>query len=103
MVLPFLTATASRFRPGSRRAFVLTVPLRKTSRLVVTFRGKDGKVVRTIRVPRRKAGTTVLVPWDGKDRRGHYVSAGTYRYALTAIGNRYLRTARGSVAVLTAR
>lgn len=102
-VLPFLTATALRFRPGSRRAFVLTVRLRRTSRLVVTFRSKDGKVVRTIRVPRRKAGTTVLVPWDGKDRRGHYVSAGSYRYAVTAIGNGHLRTARGSVAVLTAR
>jgi flagellar hook assembly protein FlgD len=68
----------------------------------VTFRGKDGKVVRTIKVPKRKAGTTVRVRWDGKDRHGRYVSAGTYRYALTAIGNRYLKTARGSVAVLRA-
>jgi flagellar hook capping protein FlgD len=99
---PFATASASRFRPGAKRSFVLTVKLRKTSRLVVTFRGKDGKLVRTIRVPKHKAGTTVRVRWDGKDRRGHYVSAGTYRYALTAIGNRYLKTARGSVAVLRA-
>jgi hypothetical protein len=100
--LPFASASTSRFRPGSRRTFVLTVRLRKDSRLVVTFRGKDGKVVRTIKVPKRKAGTTVRVRWDGKDHRGHYVSAGTYRYALTAIGNRYLKTARGSVAVLRA-
>jgi flagellar hook capping protein FlgD len=98
----FATASAKRFRPGSRRTFVLTVRLRKDSRLVVTFRGKDGKVVRTIKVPKRKAGTTVRVRWDGKDRHGHYVSAGTYRYALTAIGNRYLKTAGGSVAVLRA-
>jgi hypothetical protein len=101
--LPFVSASGPRFHPGSKRAFVLTVRLRKTSRLVLTLRGKDGKVVRTIRVPKHKAGTTVRVRWDGKDRRGHYVAAGTYRYALTAIGTRYLRTARGSVAVLTAR
>jgi hypothetical protein len=101
-VEPFASASASRFRPGANRAFVLTVRLRKTSRLVLTLRGKDGKVVRTIKVPKRKAGTTVRVRWDGKDRHGHYVSAGTYRYTLTAIGNRYLRTARGSVAVLRA-
>ncbi|MEN3279905.1 MAG: hypothetical protein V7607_1045 [Solirubrobacteraceae bacterium] len=101
-VLPFASASASRFRPGSRRTFVLTVRLRKDSRLVVTFRDKDGKVVRTIRVPKRKAGTTVRVRWDGKDSHGHYVSAATYRYALTAIGNHYLKTARGSVAVLRA-
>ena len=98
----FVSASASRFRPGSKRTFVLTVRLRKTSRLVVTFRDKHGKLVRTIRVPKHKAGTTVRVRWNGKDRRGHYVSAGKYRYALTAIGNRYVKTARGSVAVLRA-
>jgi hypothetical protein len=101
-VPPFASAGASRFRPGSKRTFVLTVRLRKTSRLVLTIRDKHGKVVRTIKVPKRKAGTTVRVRWDGKDRHGHYVSAATYRYALTAIGNHYLKTARGSVAVLRA-
>ena len=101
-VAPFVTVSSSRFRPGAKRTFVLTVKLRKASRLVLKLRGKDGKVVRTIRVPKRKAGTTVRVRWDGKDRHGHYVAAGTYRYALTAIGNRYLKTARGSVAVLRA-
>jgi flagellar hook assembly protein FlgD len=78
------------------------VKLRKTSRLVLKIRGKGGKVVRTIRVPKRKAGTTVRVRWDGKDARGRYVSAGTYAYTLTAVGSHYLRTARGSVAVLAA-
>jgi FlgD Ig-like domain len=99
---PFATANATRFRPGAKRTFVLTVKLRKTSRLVLTIRGKGGKVVRTIRVPKRKAGTTVRVRWDGKDARGRYVSAGTYAYTLTAVGSHYLRTARGSVAVLAA-
>jgi FlgD Ig-like domain len=98
----FVSASASRFRPGSKRAFVLTVRLRKTSRLVLRIRGKDGKVVRTIRVPKHKAGTTVHVRWDGKDARGRYVSAGSYGYTVTAVGSHYLRTARGSVAVLAA-
>jgi FlgD Ig-like domain len=99
-VLPFVSASALRFRPGAKREFVLTVRLRKTSRLVVTFLDKKGKVVRTIRVPKRKAGTTVRVRWNGKDRRGRYVAAGTYGYKVKAIGNHYARTARGSVAVL---
>jgi hypothetical protein len=98
---PFASASAKRFRPGSKRAFVVTVRLPKAARLVLTLRDKHGKVVRTIRVPRHKAGT-VRVRWDGKDRRGHYVGAGTYRYTLTAAGTGYARTARGSVAVLTA-
>jgi FlgD Ig-like domain len=98
----FVSAGASRFRPGSKRAFVLTVRLRKTSRLVLRIRGKDGKVVRTIRVPKHKAGTTVRVRWDGKDARGRYVSAGSYGYTVTAVGSHYLRTARGSLAVLAA-
>jgi hypothetical protein len=101
-VQPFVSASSKRFRPGAKRQFVLTVRLRKTSRLVVTFRGKNGKVVRAIRVPKRRAGTTVRVRWDGKDARGRYVSAGSYGYTLTAVGSHYLRTARGSVAVLTA-
>jgi FlgD Ig-like domain len=102
-VLPFVSPSGPRFRPGSKRAFVLTVRLRKTSRLVLTFRSRDGKVVRTIRVPKHKAGSTLRVRWDGKDRHGRFVAAGTYRYTLTAVGARYLRTAPGSVAVLTAR
>jgi hypothetical protein len=98
----FASASAKRFRPGSKRAFVLTVRLPQAARLVLTLRDENGKVVRTIRVPKHKAGK-VLVRWNGKDRRGRYVAAGTYRYSITAVGTRYVRTARGSVAVLTAR
>jgi FlgD Ig-like domain len=101
-VQPFVSASAKRFRPGAKRMFVLTVRLSKTSRLVLKIRNKDGKVVRTIRVAKRKAGTTVRVRWNGKDARGRYVSPGSYGYTLTAVGNHYLKTARGSVAVLRA-
>jgi FlgD Ig-like domain len=68
-VQPFVTAGGSKFRPGAKRTFVLTVRLIKTARLVLTVRDEDGKVVRRIRVPKHKAGT-VRVRWDGKNRRG---------------------------------
>jgi hypothetical protein len=98
---PFVTASSSRFRPGHKRTFVLTVRLAKASRVVLKIRS-GGKVVRTIRLPKHKAGT-VRVRWDGKDARGRYVAAGNYTYTLTAIGSKYVKTARGTVAVLTAR
>jgi flagellar hook capping protein FlgD len=101
-VLPFVSAGALQFRPGAKRQFVLTVRLAKASRIVVTFRNKAGKVVRTIRVPKHKAGT-VRVRWNGKDKRGRYVGAGSYRYDVTAVGTGYRKTARGSVKVLAAR
>ena len=98
----FASASAKQFRPGARRSWVLTVRLAKAARLVLSIRNADGKVVRTIRVPKHKAGT-VRVRWDGKDRRGRFVAAGSYRYTLTAVGTRYLKTARGRVVVLKAR
>jgi hypothetical protein len=98
----FATASAKRFRPGAKRSWVLTVRLSKTARLVLSIRNANGKVVRTIRVPKHKAGT-VRVRWDGKDRHGRFVAAGSYRYTLTAVGTRYLKTARGGVVVLKAR
>jgi hypothetical protein len=100
--LPFVSAGALQFRPGAKRQFVLTVRLAKASRIVVAFRNKAGKVVRTIRVPKHKAGT-VLVRWNGKDKRGRYVGTGRYRYDVTAVGTGYRKTARGSVKVLAAR
>ena len=77
--------------------------MKTMSRLVLTLRGKDGKVVRTIRVPKHKAGTTVRVRWDGKDSRGRYVKAAKYGFRVTAIGTRYQQTSNGSVRMLTAR
>jgi FlgD Ig-like domain len=99
---PSFASASARFRPGAKRSWVLTVRLRNAARLVLTIRNADGKVVRTIRVPKHKAGT-VRVRWNGKDRRGRFVAAGSYRYTLTAVGTRYLKTARGGVVVLKAR
>jgi hypothetical protein len=100
--LPFVSASAASFRPGAKRTFVLTVRLKRAARIVLTLRDRKGKVVRTIRVPKHKAGT-VRVRWDGKDSRGRYVKAAKYGYTVTAIGSRYKKTSKGSVRVLTAR
>jgi hypothetical protein len=100
----FLRVSGRTFRPGSKRAFVLTVRLTHASRLVVTFRTRHGKFVRRIRVGRHKAGTVVHVRWDGKNARRRYVAPATYKFTVTAIGKHgYEHTARGSVRVLKAR
>jgi hypothetical protein len=99
----FVTASGASFRPGAKRTYVLTVRLKRDSRLVLTFRTPNGKIVRQIRVGSRKAGSVVRLVWDGKDSRGRFVSPSKYGFTLTAVGKHYLRTARGSVKVLTAR
>jgi hypothetical protein len=100
----FLRVSGRTFRPGSKRAFVLTVRLPRASRLVVTFRTRHGKIVRRLRVGTHRAGTVLHVRWDGRDARRHYVAPATYRFAVTAIGaHGYEHTARGSVKVLRAR
>jgi FlgD Ig-like domain len=101
--LPFLTTRASSFRPGGRRAYAFTVRLTDSARLVLRIRDSHGRVVREIRVAKRKTGA-VTVRWNGKDSRGRFVSAASYRYTLTAIGSKgYRRTATGRVRVLSAR
>jgi hypothetical protein len=98
----FLTVSGASFRPGGKRTFVFKVRLTRTARIVLTIKDSHGKVVRTIRVGKHKAGT-VTIRWNGKDRRGHVVRAAKYSYALTAIGSHYKKTGHGSVKVLAAR
>ncbi len=100
---PRLRVSGRTFRPGSSRFVAMTVRLAHTSRLVVTFRNANGKIVRRIRVPKHKAGTVVRLRWDGRDSKGHYVKAGRYRFTLTAVGSHYRKTAKGCVRMLTAR
>jgi hypothetical protein len=99
----FVTASASKFRPGAKRTFVITVHLTHDARIVVKIRDAAGKVVKTIRVAKRQAGSTVRIRWNGKDSRGRYVAAKSYRYSVTATDKHYLKTATGKVAVLRAR
>jgi flagellar hook capping protein FlgD len=100
---PRVKLSAQRFRPGAGRSLAITFRLKRTSRVVLTFRTTKGKIVRRIRTPKRyKAGTVLRLRWDGRDAKGRYVKPGTYRFTLTASGTRYQRTARGSVRVLAA-
>jgi hypothetical protein len=38
--------------------------------------------------------------WDGRDRRGRYVSAGRYRYTVTASARHYHQTAHGTLRIV---
>ena len=97
----FLTTTASTFRPGSKRIYALTVRLNREARVVLTIRNSHGKIVRQIRVDRHKAGSVLQLGWDGKDARGHYVTAGPYALSVSALGAKgYTRTSRVIVSVL---
>jgi hypothetical protein len=98
----FVTVSGSKFRPGAKRTFVITVHLTHDARIVVKIRNASGKVVKTIHVAKRKAGSTVHIRWNGKDSRGRYVAAKSYRYSVTAMDKHYVKTATGKVAVLTA-
>jgi hypothetical protein len=101
--LAFLTTSGTSFRPGGRRTYAFTVRLPRSARIVLRISDSHGKVVREILVTRRKGGA-VTVRWNGRDRRGRFVSAARYRYALTAVGSKgYRRTATGHVRVLPAR
>jgi len=97
----FLTVSGASFRPGAKRTFVFKVRLTRSARIVLTIKNSHGKIVRTIRVGKHKAGT-VTIRWNGKDTRGHLVRAAKYSYSLTAIGSGYHKTGRGSVKVLAA-
>ncbi len=100
---PRLKLSTRALRPGGGRSLAITFRLKRTSRVVLTFRTTKGKIVRRIRTPRRyKAGTVLRLRWDGRDSKGHYAKPGRYRFTLTATGSHYQKTARGSVRVLAA-
>jgi hypothetical protein len=100
---PRLKLSTTKLRPGGGRSLAITFRLKRTSRVVLTFRTTKGKIVRRIRTPRRyKAGTVLRLRWDGRDSKGHYVKPARYRFTLTASGPHYQKTARGSVRVLAA-
>jgi hypothetical protein len=97
---PRLKKSASSLRPGGGRTFALSFRLPRTASVALTFRNARGKVVRTIKAPRHSKGTVLRLRWDGRDKRGHYVSAGTYRFTLTATAAHYVKTAHGSVRII---
>ena len=100
---PRVKLSAHRFRPGAGRALAITFRLKRTSRVVLTFRTTKGKIVRRIRTAKRyKAGTVLRLRWDGRDTSGRYVKPGRYKFTVTATGSHYNTTARGAVRVVAA-
>lgn len=53
------------------------------ARVTVTLRDANGRVVRTMELGARPAGT-LAVPWDGRDDRGQTVARGNYSLTVTA-------------------
>jgi flagellar hook assembly protein FlgD len=101
---PKVRTSARRFRPGSGRSFAITFRLTRAATVTLTIRDAKGKVVRTIRVPKRKAGTVLRLRWDGRDTRGRFVKAGRYRFTIkAATSSKRASTASGSLSVLKAR
>jgi hypothetical protein len=101
---PSLRRSARTFRPGGGRSFAVTFRLARTSRVVFTVRTARGTIERRIRVASHRKGTVLRLRWDGRDTRGRYVKAATYRFTVSSITARgRAQTARGSVRVLTAR
>jgi hypothetical protein len=99
---PRLKISTSILRPGGGRSLAITFRLKHTSRIVLSVRDAKGKVVRRIRATKHKAHTVLRLRWDGRDSKGRYVKPGRYRFAITATGKHYQKTAHGSVRVLAA-
>jgi FlgD Ig-like domain len=99
---PRLKISTTVLRPGGGRSLAITFRLKHTSRIVLSVRDAKGKVVRRIRATKHKAHTVLRLRWDGRDSKGRYVKPGRYRFAITATGKHYQKTAHGSVRVLAA-
>jgi hypothetical protein len=99
---PRLKISTTILRPGGGRSLAITFRLKHTSRIVLSVRDAKGKVVRRIRATKHKAHTVLRLRWDGRDSKGRYVKPGRYRFAITATGKHYKKTAHGSVRVLAA-
>lgn len=74
------------FNPTTTIAFDLSVPADAR----VTIHALDGALVRTLFAGAAPAGRTSL-PWDGRDRQGHTVAAGTYLVRLASGGRTDVR------------
>jgi hypothetical protein len=100
---PRLRRSGHRFHPGAGRVFSVTFRLPRSARVTFTLRNRRGRLVRRFRAGGRARGTVLRFNWDGRDRRGRFVRAGLYRFAVTANARRYHRVARGSVRVVRGR
>jgi subtilisin family serine protease/flagellar hook assembly protein FlgD len=102
---PTLTSATGggvRFYPvkdGYRDLFTPTVEVGSAGRLSLTISDRRGTVVRTI--SEKAPGGTTQLSWNGRNRGGHVVAAGTYhwRFTVTDAAGNTRRTANRNVAV----
>jgi hypothetical protein len=96
---PKVLVNVKTFRLGGGRVFKVTFKAKKTARYTLVITNAKGKVVRTLNAGRKTKGKTVTFKWNGRDKRGRFVRAGTYRYKVTAVAGKVKQTVKGSVRV----
>jgi hypothetical protein len=100
---PKVLVNVKTFRLGGGRVFTVRFKAKKTARFTLVMTNAKGKVVRTLTAGRKTKGTTVTFKWNGRDKRGKLVSAGTYRFKVTAVAGKTKQTVKGSVKVIRPR
>jgi hypothetical protein len=97
---PKLVTSTKTFRLGGGRVFTVRFKAKKTAKFTLVMTNAKGKVVRTLTAGRKTKGSTVTFKWNGRDKRGKRVSAGTYRFKVTAAAGKAKQTVKGSVKVI---
>jgi hypothetical protein len=97
---PKVLVNVKTFRLGGGRVFTVRFKVKKTAKFTLVMTNAKGKVVRTLTAGRKKKGSTVTFKWNGRDKRGKFVSAGTYRFKVTAVAGKAKQTVKGSVKVI---
>ena len=100
---PKVLVNVKTFRLGGGRVFKVSFKAKKTATFTLVVTNAKGKVVRTLTAGRKSKGSTVTFKWNGRDKHGKLVSAGTYRFKVTALAGKAKQTVKGSVKVIAAR
>ena len=100
---PKVRVNVKTFRLGGGRVFTVSFKAKKTAKFTLVMTNAKGKVVRTLNAGRKTKGKTVTFKWNGRDKRGKLVSAGTYRFKVTALAGKAKQTVKGSVKVIAAK
>ena len=72
------------FRASTQFVVDVVSPAGLPAELEIDIRAVDGSAVRTLRTSVGGGGGRVVVPWDGRDRRGDEIANGTYLYVVRA-------------------
>ena len=100
---PKVLVNVKTFRLGGGRVFKVSFKAKKTATFTLVVTNAKGKVVRTLTAGRKSKGSTVTFRWNGRDKHGKLVSAGTYRFKVTALAGKAKQTVKGSVRVIAAK